>query len=72
MDRTQALTGGLLVAAMVLVPGLTKYVLTQAGYGLLGTIVWYGGYALGVVLIWLLWIRPLDITGPGEPNHPEE
>jgi len=66
MDRSQLVTGGLLLAAVVLVPGITNYALTQLGYGTLGTAVWYGGYGIGVVLVWALWLRPLDISGPDD------
>jgi ABC-type proline/glycine betaine transport system permease subunit len=72
MDRSQLLKGGLILGAMVLVPGIAKYVLTELGYATLGSMVWYGGYGLGVVLVWALWIRPLDITGPTDPDHPGE
>ena len=72
MDQSQMLTGGLILAAMVLVPGVTKYVLTELGYATLGSMIWYGGYATGVLLVWAMWIRPLDLTGPTEPDHPGE
>ncbi|MFB6189911.1 MAG: hypothetical protein ABEI57_08505 [Halapricum sp.] len=72
MDRTRLVRGGLLVAAIVLLPGMAKYVLTQQGYGTVGSMVWVGGYGLGVVLLWELWLRPLDITGPTDPSRPEE
>jgi len=72
MDRSQLVTGGLLLAAIVLVPGIANYALIQLGYGTLGTVVWYGGYGIGVVLVWALWLRPLDISGPDDFDHPEE
>lgn len=72
MDRSQLLTGGALIAAMVLIPGLSKYALTQIGYGTVGTIIWYGGYGLGVLALWTLWLRPMDITGPNESSYPED
>lgn len=84
MDRSKLLNGGLVLGAMVLIPGVSLYVLTQLGYAgitvlqygefslALGSIVWYGGYGLGVVLVWAMWLRPLDITGPADPGHPGE
>ncbi|QSG09830.1 hypothetical protein [Halapricum desulfuricans] len=72
MDRSQLVTGGLLLVAIVLVPGLAKYALTQIGYGTLGTVIWYGGYGAGVLLVWALWLRPLDIVGPNDPSRPGE
>jgi hypothetical protein len=72
MDRSKLLTGGALIAAMVLVPGLSKYALTQIGYGTVGTFVWYGGYGLGVILLWALWLRPMDLTGPNDADRLEE
>lgn len=55
---------GLTVVAGVVLPGLAKYALTAAGYGLLGTLAWTWGFTAIVVLFWHRWIRTLDLTGP--------
>lgn len=54
----------LMVVATILVPGLATNALASAGYKTLAGIVWAGGYGFGIVAIWYLWIRPLEITGP--------
>lgn len=55
---------GVTVAAGVIVPGVAKYALTAAGYGVLGTLAWAWGFSAIVVLFWHRWIRALDLTGP--------
>lgn len=72
MTRRNYLLGGLTIAAVVLVPGLSKFALTSMGYGDLGTLVFYGGYFLGAVAIWYLWIRPLQLRGPVDGDTPDE
>lgn len=65
MNRRQ-LAFVLTVAAGVVVPGLATHLLQTAGYPRLGTAAWIGGYLCAVVLVWYVWIRPLEITGPIE------
>lgn len=71
-------TPGRLTFAVVLVvgvigPGLANYFLAQAGYETLGTIVWALGYATMVLVLWYVWVRPLDLSGPGgEGEDPEQ
>lgn len=54
----------LVLFVTVAVPGVADYYLSEAGYDTLGMIVWIGGYGAGVLLIWLVWVRPLDLHGP--------
>ncbi len=54
---------GLALALGVVVPGLLKYALTAAGYAALGTAVWVSGYLTAVLVVWYVWVRPLDLTG---------
>lgn len=54
---------GLTLALGVAVPGLLKYALTAAGYARLGTAVWVSGYLTAVLVIWYVWVRPLDLQG---------
>lgn len=60
-DRLQfaALLGG-----GVVVWGLVDYALSQAGYSTVGAVVWAIGYLTTMLLIWYIWVRPLDLTGP--------
>ncbi|GAA0226181.1 hypothetical protein ACFFQF_10805 [Haladaptatus pallidirubidus] len=54
---------GLALALGVVVPGMSKYVLTEMGYGFVGTAVFYTGYLTAALLIWYIWVRPLELTG---------
>ncbi|WP_458209619.1 hypothetical protein [Haladaptatus sp. NG-SE-30] len=56
---------GLALALGVIVPGMAKYVLTEMGYGLVGSAVFYTGYFTAAVIIWYIWVRPLELTGSG-------
>jgi hypothetical protein len=56
---------GLVLAAGVVLPGITSYALSQVGLGTLGTVVWAIGYAAAILTVWYVWVRPLDIAGPG-------
>ena len=48
----------------IVVPGLARRALGQAGYTNLGRVVFVLGYGLMVVVVWYVWIRPLDLSGP--------
>ena len=48
----------------IVVPGLARRALGVAGYSNLGRAVFVLGYGLMVVILWYVWIRPLDLTGP--------
>lgn len=54
----------LIIAIGVIGSGVANYALTEVGAPTLGTIVWMFGYAMTVFVLWYIWIRPLDITGP--------
>jgi hypothetical protein len=60
-DRIQfaALLGG-----GVVISGLADFALARAGYTDLGALVWAAGYLTTMALIWYIWVRPLDLTGP--------
>lgn len=63
MSRAEKVRFGLALAAGVVVPGLLKYLLSVAGYARLGTAVWVSGYLTAALVIWYVWIRPLDLRG---------
>jgi hypothetical protein len=67
-NGTDRRRGVLLLALVLLVgvagPGLARRFLGEAGYGNLGRLVFVLGYGTMVVVVWYVWIRPLDITGP--------
>ena len=54
----------LVLITAIIVPGLANYILVQNGLETLGSIVWALGYGLGVLVLWYVWLRPLDLTGP--------
>lgn len=54
----------LLMVTGVVVPGVLSYFVGKAGYPTLGSFVWFTGFATMVLLVWYLFIRPLDLTGP--------
>lgn len=58
---------GATLAAGVILPGLANAALSGVGYPLVGTAVWALGYLLAVLVVWHVWIRPLDVDGP-EPT----
>ena len=58
----------MMLAATIVLPGLVDYALNAAGYANLGGIVWAVGYGFGVIAIWHIWIRPLDLTGAGDTD----
>jgi hypothetical protein len=63
MGGSEKLRFGAALALGVVVPGFLKYFLTAAGYEQLGTAVWVSGYVTAILVIWYVWIRPLDLQG---------
>jgi uncharacterized membrane protein YciS (DUF1049 family) len=57
-------TFAIVLAIGVAGPGVANYYLAQSGYDTLGTVVWAVGYAAMVLILWYVWVRPLDIGGP--------
>lgn len=54
----------LVLAGGVIVPGVLSYFVGKFVDPTLGSFVWYTGFATMVFLVWYLFIRPLDLTGP--------
>jgi hypothetical protein len=52
------------VAVGVVGSGLARRLLGLAGYSTLGRVVFLVGYATMIFVVWYVWIRPLDLTGP--------
>jgi len=55
---------GVVLAAGVVLPGLANYFLTSAGYETLGSLAWALGFGTMVFVVWYVWLRPTEITGP--------
>lgn len=53
-----------LVAVGVVIPGLVARALHEAGYGVVGTFVFGMSFFALIVVVWYIWIRPLDLAGP--------
>lgn len=43
----------------------------QVTTDLIGSTIWMTGYLGGIVMVWYLYIRPLDIRGPDGSDMPE-
>jgi len=56
----------LIVIAGIVVPGLVSRAFHQAGLSTLGAFSFAVGFFGMLVVVWYLWLRPLDITGPIE------
>jgi len=56
----------LALVAGIVVPGVLQYLLKEAGYGLVGDVVWVVGYVGMAAVIWFGWISRIDLTGPAE------
>lgn len=63
MLNSEKVQFAVMLAATIVFPGLVDYALSAAGYSNLGGIVWAIGYGSGVIAIWYIWIRPLNLTG---------
>ncbi|MUV89334.1 hypothetical protein GJ629_04980 [Halapricum sp. CBA1109] len=64
MDRSKLVTGGLLLAAMVVVPGMINFALVDLGYENVGDVVYVLGYTTGISLFYLFYLRPVDFSDP--------
>jgi hypothetical protein len=53
-----------LLAVGVAVSGVADFALVRAGYPGWGAYVWAVGYAGTVLLLFFLYLRPLELTGP--------
>jgi hypothetical protein len=58
-----------ILAAGIALSGIADFALTQAGYAGLGAYVWATGYAGTILLLFFLYLRPLELTGPDEEGE---
>lgn len=63
-DQPRWLRALVVLAAGVALSGIADFALTQAGYAGLGAYVWATGYAGTILLLFFLYVRPLELTGP--------
>ena len=64
LDPPRWVTFVLVLAGGIALSGFADFALSQAGYATLGAYVWAVGYAGTVILLFVLFLRPLEITGP--------
>lgn len=61
----------LVIVSGIVVPGVLNYLASAVlGQQLLGRVIWVLGYTMMILVIWYVWLRPLDFTGP--ERSPEE
>jgi len=58
--------GILLLAGTIATAGVADYLLTNSGYGFLGTYVWAVCYAGALLVVWMVWLRHIELTGPAD------
>lgn len=63
-DPPRWLRALVVLAAGVAISGIADFALTQAGYAGLGAYVWATGYAGTILLLFFLYLWPLELTGP--------
>lgn len=68
MVRSKRAVSAFVLVGAVVVPGVVNYALVQSGFGTLGTVIWVLGYGVGVLALWYVWLRPLDLSGPEESD----
>ena len=64
LDPPRWVTFMLVLAGGITLSGFADFALSQAGYAALGAYVWAVGYAGTVLLLFVLFLRPLELTGP--------
>jgi len=65
-SKSQMVRALLVVIAGIVVPGLVSRAFHQAGLSTLGAFAFATGFFGMLVVVWYVWLRPLDITGPVE------
>lgn len=58
------IAGLVLLTGTVSVAGLADYLLTNAGYATLGSVVWGICYLTALGVVWIVWLRDIEFTGP--------
>lgn len=53
-----------LLAGTIAIAGISDYALTNAGYDILGIYVWVLCYSGALLVIWFVWLRHIELTGP--------
>lgn len=59
-------SGLLLVGVTVAVAGVGDSLLTTAGYPNLGASFWVVCYAGALLVVWVVWLRHIELSGPAD------
>lgn len=59
-------SGVLLVAVTIALAGIGDGLLSDAGYPMLAALFWVVCYASAMVVVWFVWLRHIDFTGPAD------
>ena len=59
-------SGLLLVGVTVALAGIGDSLLTDAGYPALGAFFWVVCYAGALFVVWFVWLRHVELTGPAD------
>ena len=70
------LTSDRLLLALVLLAGVggsgvARWAFGQAGFDILGSVVFVAGYGMMVFVLWYGWLRHIDIRGPESRDSPD-
>jgi hypothetical protein len=58
--------GILLLSGTIATAGVADYLLSNSGYEFLGIYVWAACYAGALLVVWVVWLRDLELTGPAD------
>lgn len=58
--------GILLLSGTIATAGVADYVLSNSGYEFLGTYVWAACYGGALLVVWTVWLRDIELTGPAD------
>jgi hypothetical protein len=62
----QWVSGLLLVGVTVALAGIGDSLLSDAGYPVVGAFFWVVCYAGALFVVWFVWLRHIDLSGPTE------
>jgi hypothetical protein len=64
VGRPEWVRAMVILAVGVTLSGVADFVFTQAGFPIIGSYVWASGYAGTILLLFFVYLLPLDLRGP--------
>lgn len=64
VGRPEWVRAMVILAAGVTLSGVADFTFTQAGFPIIGSYVWASGYAGTILLLFFVYLLPLDLRGP--------